>query len=126
MDTIRQDADGQRLLFPVQGFGARKPAEPLPPHQAGSATSREAAERAAPRQPGRRARVLAHIVSQGSMGATRDELSVALDAPVQCLCSAVRQLLDSGDIVETTQTRLTRLGSPAAVLIARLGVEGKR
>jgi len=33
MDVIRQDADGQRLLFPVQGYGRRKPKpKPLPSH----------------------------------------------------------------------------------------------
>lgn len=124
MQTTPNEPTRQLLLF-RPSFGTGKPAEPIPPHQAGSATSREAAIRAVPRQPGRRARVMEYVAAQGSLGATRDELSVALDAPVQCLCSAVRQLLDSGDIVETKQTRLTRLGSPAAVLIARRGAEGK-
>ena len=124
---IRQDGDGQLLLgfAVVKGFGRKPKAEPLPPHQAGSATSRAAAERSAPRQAGRRARVLAFITGQGAHGSTRDELSAALDLPVHTLTSPVRALLDSGDIVETTRTRLTRLGSPAAVLVvSHLAKEG--
>jgi len=126
---IRQDGDGQLLLgfAVVKGFGRKPTAEPLPPHQAGSATSRAAAERSAPRQAGRRARVLAHITGQGTHGATRDELSAALDLPVHCLTSAVRKLLETGDITETTRTRLTRLGAPAAVLVAsHFAKEGTR
>jgi len=63
--------------------------------------------------------VAAYIAAQGDRGATRDELSLVLELPIQSICSPVRVLLEAGVIVETHDTRPTRYGSPAAVLIAR-------
>lgn len=90
----------------------------LPPYHRDVSTSRAAAEAAATRQPGRRALIVAYIVNCGRRGATRDDIAAALDLPIQCVCGPVRDLLDAGEIHETAETRPTRLGSAARVLVA--------
>lgn len=92
----------------------------LPPHHAHVETSRAAAEDAAPRQPGRRARMAAYVASCGPYGATRDDIAAALELPIQSVTGPVRELLDAGEVHETARSRPTRLGAAARVLVAPL------
>lgn len=105
---------------------------PLPPrrscrptsHHRTAPTSRDALRAAAPRAGTRAARVLGHLTAAGNRGATRDEIADALGVPIQSLCSVVRALLDAGHALEIDRTRPTRLGRPAAVIIARHIADG--
>ena len=80
-------------------------------------TSRDA-HRAAVALP-RRVLIANHVRACGCRGATRDEIAVALSLPIQSVTGPVRRLLDSRELHENGLTRLTRYGSPAAVLVAQ-------
>lgn len=84
-----------------------------------SPLSREALKTAAPRQGTRQAQILEVVRQRGRRGATRDELAVETGVPLQSLCGLVRQLLDRGSLLETAETRPTRTGKPAAILVER-------
>lgn len=53
----------------------------------------------------------------GTRGATRDEIAIAIERPVQSVCGPVLVLLNDGAIVETAVCRPTRWGKPAAVVV---------
>jgi predicted ArsR family transcriptional regulator len=73
------------------------------------------------------AKVFAFVAGQRSAGATRDELSRALQLPIQSICPAVADLRRRGLLRQTTARRPTSSGRPAAVLIAsRPEAEGQR
>jgi hypothetical protein len=83
-------------------------------------TRAESARQAAPHGHARRDAMERHIVTAGSHGATRDELAIALDLPVQSITGPVSELLAAGRIKENGRKRPTRYGRPAAVLISSL------
>ena len=96
MDLIRHDRDGQMLLgfAVVQGFGRKPKADPLPPHQAKQ--PHVASEcRAVSTTTGRTPPESWHTSGHRGEGATRDELSIALDLPIQSVCGPIRKLLDA-------------------------------
>lgn len=65
------------------------------------------------------------VRSCGPRGATRDELAIALDRPVQSVCRPVLDLLRDGSIVEPGDMRKTRYGKFAAVVVdARYAPDG--
>jgi len=101
-----------------------KPAVPLPPapHN-GTDTSRAAAMALSPDW---RAtvcgRVLTYIESRGAMGATREEISKALEIKEASVCGRVADLRRMGLIEEPKHmTRATSSGAQAQVVIARVG-----
>ena len=65
----------------------------------------------------RRKAVLDYVRSRGTVGATRDEIAVALDYLTASTTSLVCGLIKSGMLVETGASRLTRAKVKAAVLV---------
>lgn len=68
---------------------------------------------------GRRDTVLKFVRGRGIRGATRDEIAEGLSLPVQSVCSPVLALIERGELREKGQTRTTRYGKPAAILVAK-------
>lgn len=64
-------------------------------------------------------RIVELVRDSRHVGMTRDEISIALDRPVHCICDACQALLKDGQLVETAARRETRCGSPAAVIVHR-------
>jgi len=114
MDLIKEDSDGQRLLFPIRGFGRRRQPSPPPAHRHVD-TSQEAAEKATPRTPGRRDLILSIIRGQGPRGCTIDELVLATGLLTQSVCPVVNQLHRERLIIDSGQRRPTRTGTAAKV-----------
>ena len=92
-------------------------AKPLPDPGASRETSREA-EATTDKTRGQRL-VLEWLAKQGTTGATRDELCVALSLPRGTICPRCNELLKAGIIYETTERRRTRSGKTAVVLCVR-------
>lgn len=88
----------------------------------GDGTRRLANQAAATVAPTRRDRIAEYVASCLN-GATRDEISIALELPIQSTTGPVKQLLDLGVLYESGETRDTRYGSPAAVLRIRRAAE---
>ena len=68
--------------------------------------------------PSRRQQIVDHVGRCGGHGATRDEIAEAIGRPVHTITGPVMALVRSGRLVSTPQTRLTRYGFPAVVLVA--------
>lgn len=96
-------------------------AGPLPAHNHTTASLR-AADRVREKAGSRRQAVL-EAVRGSRAGLTRDEIAEKLWLPVHAICPRVSELLRAGQLIETKDTRLTRAGCPAAVLMdaARAG-----
>jgi hypothetical protein len=62
--------------------------------------------------------VVGFLSTRGAHGATREEIAIGLNMPVQTVCARVRELLDESTpvVIETDAKRPTRTGSPAVVL----------
>lgn len=67
---------------------------------------------------GRRDRIESWVRSLGSHGATREEISLAIELPIQTVCPLVQSLEHAGRLVPTKRTRPTLSGKPAVVLVA--------
>ncbi|MCA9137860.1 MAG: hypothetical protein KDB00_13905 [Planctomycetales bacterium] len=78
-----------------------------------------AAASAMEKGPSRRDRIETFIRDRGPHGATRHEIADAMGWPVQSVTSPVLAMLRSGRLIENGKTRLTRHGSPAAVIVCR-------
>ena len=87
--------------------------EPLPPHVRGSDTSRAAAESMVSNTGRLKQMIIAHLRIEG--GCTCDEIEVALSMRHQTASARIRELRDSGAIVDTGERRKTRSGRNAAV-----------
>jgi len=61
--------------------------------------------------------VLNFVRSCGTRGATRDEIAIAIERPVQSVCSPVLALLNDGAFIETAECRPTQWGKLAAVVV---------
>jgi len=61
--------------------------------------------------------ILNFVRSCGPRGATRDEIAIAIDRPVQSVCRPALALLNDGALIETAECRLTQWGKPAAVVV---------
>ena len=57
------------------------------------------------------------MVANAPNGMTRQEIADALDVPVNHITRPVLDLVVAGQLMETAQTRLTRWGKPACVLV---------
>jgi hypothetical protein len=57
------------------------------------------------------------LVANAPNGLTRQEIADALEVPVNHITKPVLDLVVSGDLVETAETRLTRWGKRAVVLV---------
>jgi hypothetical protein len=69
-------------------------------------------------------RVYQHIVKMADVGATRDEIAVALSLPLASVCGRVSELISSVDgqpslCVETSVRRQTRAGQRGVVIVAK-------
>lgn len=91
---------------------------PLPRHQAGSPTSRAAAERVAPRRGTVQAAVLAFVATCDD-GATREEIAIAIGRKESTVCGAVDALKRARWLLDSGRTRKTSAGCDASVLIVR-------
>jgi len=58
------------------------------------------------------------LVANALNGLTRQEIADALDVPVNHITKPVFDLVVSGDLVESAETRITRWGKRAAVLVS--------
>lgn len=101
-----------------------------PPHN-GTTTSRAAADGARGHAHADRVRILAYLVAQGDHGATREEIEAALTMNGNTVRPRVAELLREERIwhrfgqeepllTEPGNTRPTRSGDPASVLVATL------
>ncbi len=88
------------------------------PYQRHSATSKAAARAVEPRTGTDRARVLAYIRSQGTQGATDDEVQAYLGMDGSTQRPRRVSLACDGFIVRTSAQRETRKGSLADVWVA--------
>lgn len=84
-----------------------------------SETSRAAAASMVPTAGTLCARVLAHIKSKGSVGATCDEIELAFDGRHQTISARVRELSLGGQIQDRGGKRKTRSGRNAVVYVER-------
>lgn len=89
----------------------------LGPFTRDSATSRQAALDNYPRSGKQRHAVLMEIARAGDLGRTRDELTARLQFPDSSTDARVLELKNAAFIEETEQTRTTRAGSQASVLV---------
>ena len=89
----------------------------LPPHQAHSETSREAAIAAQSNAATDRARILEFIRQCGTHGATSDECQAKFHLAHQTGSARVAELLQSGQIIESGRQRKTRRNRNADVLV---------
>jgi len=119
MDLIRHDPSGQRLLFPVAGFGRRRQSPPPPAHH--DVDTSQAAAQAAPKTPRRRELILSIIGGQAARGCTIDELVLATGLLTQSVCPVVDSLKRDGLIIDSGQRRPTRTNTPAKVWVVREG-----
>lgn len=92
----------------------------MPPHVAGSDTSRAAAEAIRPHVLRQQDRVLASISARHSDGMTCDEVEVALGLSHQTASARIRDLVKAGAIVDSDIRRPTRTGRKAAVYVAKV------
>jgi hypothetical protein len=98
---IRQDKSGQRLLFPIPGFGARTAPKPPPAHHDVD-TSQAAAAAVARTVPSRKELARRLIEAAGERGLTNHELAavtgwlLASTTPITNALAADRLILDSG------------------------------
>jgi uracil-DNA glycosylase family 4 len=114
---IEQLLDVGAHLEPV-GQVERQGSPPRVPYAKGSATSKAAAQAIAPHVENLAERVFRYVEQQGPLGATRDEVEVALDMIHQTASARVYDLVKAGRLVETERTRPTRSGTMAGVLVA--------
>jgi hypothetical protein len=89
----------------------------IPPHEAGSDTSAEAARSILGGIGRLQALVLEVLVARGNIGATDDELEVRLGLKHQTVSARRRELVLKGLARNSGSTRPTRSGRPAAVWI---------
>jgi len=84
-----------------------------------SKTSKDAARSLAGEAPTLRARVYEYIASQGELGATDDEIELALTMKHQTASARRRELVLKGDIIDSGKTRVTSSGRKATVWTCR-------
>jgi hypothetical protein len=65
----------------------------------------------------KRQAAIRQLVANAQNGMTRQEIADALDVPVNHITKPVFDLVVSGDLIETAQTRVTRWGKRAVVLV---------
>lgn len=89
------------------------------PHHHTRATSIAAAVSMHDMVPSNRARILHFILERGSRGATREEISIALDVKIQTVTPTVHDLLSKRMIAPsvTEPTRKTTTGREAEVIV---------
>lgn len=108
------------------GAPSLAPARPVtvprvdPPFQAGSRTSRAAAEAIKPKRATQAERILDFLRERGEEGATIEEISIALHIKESSVCARLGwDLVKVGAVEQTKHERLTTSGLPAAVWIAK-------
>ncbi len=65
-----------------------------------------------------RRRVVAYVRERGELGATSDEIEVALGISHQTVSARITEAKAGGELVKNGMRRLTRSGRSAAVLVA--------
>ena len=91
---------------------------PLPAHQRKSETSRAAAESMRPHVSRLNLQVYEWLRARGAYGATREEISVALDMLIQSVCGRVNELVRKGYVTQSNEKRETSTGRQAFVMVA--------
>lgn len=102
---------------PYKRRSAPPPTDESLPHIPGSATSRAAAENARHNAPTQRERVRMFIEQRGREGATLDEIELGLAIAHQSVSPRMRELLEARQVIRLEETRRTRRGCYAAVLV---------
>jgi hypothetical protein len=105
-------------LFPQWFQMVNTIAEPAPPYQAHSPTSRAAAAAILPHAGTERSRVLAYIRGHGTIGATDDECQVMLGMNPSTQRPRRIELWTQGWIKDSGFKRATRSGRKAVVWVA--------
>ena len=82
-------------------------------------TRRDAHARVEPTKAETCARIILFAIGRGTSGLTADELAEAWNCSHNHVAPRISELKASGLLVETDDTRLTRAGSRARVLVAR-------
>lgn len=101
---------------PTRNRPARRPVD----H--GRANQRQVHEAGVPRHSGDRARIVALLEQRGPGGATRHEMSVALQLPYTTVSGRVADLKKCGIVEDSQAKRATPTGSPACVVILKAPV----
>ena len=65
-----------------------------------------------------RGKILAFVRSRGALGATREDVEIALEISGSTVRPRVLELIHFGTVKETDATRATESGRQAAVLVA--------
>lgn len=87
------------------------------PSAPSSQTSRDAARQLSPAKAAtQRDRIRQFVADRGDEGATRDQIVSSLALAVNAVCPRVLELIASGHLIESTETRQTRSGRKAFVL----------
>lgn len=87
------------------------------PHASGSPTSEEAARQAENIAPRQIDRIMAYFASRGPLGATAGEVEEATGVNGNSVRPRLVHLKAAGRLIDSGQTRLTKSGRKAAVLV---------
>ena len=89
------------------------------PYKRDSDTSIAAATKARPKAPAYRTAILGYLVGRGALGATNEEISLAMGIKIQTVCPRMKELREAGTVVAAGAWRPTESGRDAVVWVAR-------
>lgn len=107
--------------LPIFAEGGHNPRYPDTPGHNFRDTSKEAAERIAPKAPALRLRILGELQVRASFGATCDELEQAFGLSHQTVSARLREMNLAKSIYDSEKRRPTRSGRNAIVWFAKEG-----
>lgn len=87
------------------------------PYKRDSETSRAAAEQSRPKAPSYRAACLGFVYGRARAGATNEEVATALGMKIQTVCPRMKELRETGQLVDSAMRRATESGRDAVVWI---------
>ncbi len=120
MELIQKDASGQFLLFPVRGFGTRKPDKPPPAHH-GVDTSQAGAQAVAAKVPSRKDLALRLIEAAGDRGLTNHELAAATGWLLASTTPITSTLASEGKVKDSGRRRPSPSGVASKVFVVAKG-----
>jgi hypothetical protein len=112
LDRLGVEYGAEFLIAPLGAVNTDR----VGPFNKGSDTSRLAALQNYPRSGTQRERIL-QVIEESGGGLTRDELAQQLHFPDSSVDPRVRELIDGGWIEESVETRPTRTGADAHILV---------
>ncbi len=89
------------------------------PFKRDSETSRAAAEQSRPKAPSYRAACLGSVYGRAGAGATNEEVANALGMKIQTVCPRMKELRETGQLVDSAMRRATASGRDAVVWIPK-------